>query len=87
MRLNESIIEGTALTWFGDMGYAIGHDPHMALGELATNDVFGLPPRISTPSSPNLDLSSPNLSSSSSCLVARSLVLPASSYALKEAMP
>lgn len=32
MRLNESVIEGDALTWFGDLGYVIGHGPHMAAG-------------------------------------------------------
>ena len=71
----------------GELDYAIAHGPHMAPGEPAADDVFGLPPRISIPSSPNLDLSSPNLSSSSSYLVARSSVLPTCSYDLKEVMP
>jgi len=61
MSLNESIVEDAALTWFGYLGYAIGHGPHMAPGEPAANDVFGLPPRISILRSPNLDLSSLNL--------------------------
>ena len=29
MNLNESIVDA-ALTWFGELGYAIGHGPHMA---------------------------------------------------------
>ena len=33
--LNESHVEDAALTWFGELGYAIGHGPHMAPGELA----------------------------------------------------
>ncbi len=33
--LNESIVEDAALTWFGEMGYAIGHGPHLAPGEPA----------------------------------------------------
>ncbi|MCE9552911.1 MAG: type I restriction endonuclease subunit R [Planctomycetes bacterium] len=33
--LNESIVEDAALTWFGELGYAIGHGPHMAPGEPA----------------------------------------------------
>jgi hypothetical protein len=87
MTLNESIVEEAALTWFGELGYAIAHGPDIAPGERAADDVFGLPPRISIPSSLNLNLSSPNLRSSASYLVARSSVLPASSYALKDAMP
>ena len=35
MSLNESIIEGTALTWFGELGYAVGHGPQLAPGEPA----------------------------------------------------
>ena len=31
---NESIIEDTALTWFGELGYAVGHEPHLAPGKL-----------------------------------------------------
>ena len=87
--INEFIVEDAALTWFGGLCYAVGHWSHLAHGEAiqARDNVFGLPPRISTPSSPNLDLSSPNMRSSSSCLVASSSVLPASSYALKEAIP
>jgi type I restriction enzyme R subunit len=34
--LNESIVEDTALTWFRELGYAIGHEPHLAPGEPAT---------------------------------------------------
>jgi type I restriction enzyme R subunit len=35
MSLNESIIEDAALTWFGELGYAIGQGPHLAPGEPA----------------------------------------------------
>jgi len=35
MSLNESIIESATLTWFGELGYAIGHGPHLAPGEPA----------------------------------------------------
>lgn len=34
--LTESIVEDAALTWFGELGYAVGHGPQMAPGELAT---------------------------------------------------
>ena len=78
--LNESIVQNAAMAWFGELGYAIGHEPHIAHGELRANDVLGLPSRISTPSSPILNLSLPKLRSCSS-------VLHASSYVLKEAMP
>ena len=33
--LNESHVEEAALEWFGDLGYAIGHEPHLAPGESA----------------------------------------------------
>lgn len=36
MSLNESHVEEAALTWFRELGYAVGHGPHMAPGELAT---------------------------------------------------
>lgn len=40
--LNESIVEDAALSWFGELGYAIGHGPHMAPGEpAAARDSFG----------------------------------------------
>lgn len=29
MKLNESIVEDAALSWFGERGYAIGHGPHL----------------------------------------------------------
>ena len=29
MSLNESIIEDAALTWFGELGYTIGHGAHL----------------------------------------------------------
>ncbi|MEI7681760.1 MAG: type I restriction endonuclease subunit R [Betaproteobacteria bacterium] len=35
MSLNESIVEDAALEWFGELGYAVGHGPQMAPGELA----------------------------------------------------
>jgi type I restriction enzyme, R subunit len=31
--LNESIVEDAALEWFGELGYAVGHGPHLAPGE------------------------------------------------------
>jgi type I restriction enzyme, R subunit len=40
--LTESIVEDAALTWFGELGYAIGHGPQMAPGEpAAERDSFG----------------------------------------------
>jgi len=40
--LNESTVEDAALSWFRDLGYAIGHGPHLAPGEPATErDSFG----------------------------------------------
>ena len=42
MSLNESIVEDATLTWFGELGYAIGHGPHIAPGEAAAErDSFG----------------------------------------------
>ncbi len=42
MSLNESIVEDAALTWFGELGYAVGHGPRIAPGEPATErDGFG----------------------------------------------
>ncbi len=35
MSLNESIVEDAALEWFGELGYSIGHGPHLAPGEPA----------------------------------------------------
>jgi type I restriction enzyme R subunit len=35
MNLTESIVEDAALTWFGELGYAVGHGPQMAPGEPA----------------------------------------------------
>ena len=35
MSLNESIVEDAALEWFGELGYAVGHGPHLAPGETA----------------------------------------------------
>ena len=42
MSLNESIVEEAALEWFGELGYAVGHGPHLAPGEpAAERDSFG----------------------------------------------
>lgn len=42
MSLNESIVENAALEWFGELGYEVGHGPHMAPGEpAAERDSFG----------------------------------------------
>jgi hypothetical protein len=35
MTLNESIVEDAALEWLGELGYAVGHGPHIAPGEPA----------------------------------------------------
>ena len=35
MSLNESIVEDAALEWFGELGYTLGHGPHLAPGEPA----------------------------------------------------
>jgi type I restriction enzyme R subunit len=35
MSLNESHVENAALEWFGELGYAVGHGPHLAPGETA----------------------------------------------------
>ena len=35
MTLNESIVEDAALEWFGELGYSVGHGPHLAPGESA----------------------------------------------------
>ena len=42
MSFNESIVEDAALSWFGELGYAIGHGPAMAPGEpAAERESFG----------------------------------------------
>ena len=42
MSLNESTVEDAALTWFGELGYAVGHGPQLAPGEpAAERDSFG----------------------------------------------
>ena len=43
MTLNEATLEAAALTWFGEMGYAIAHGPHIAPGEpAAERDSFSV---------------------------------------------
>jgi hypothetical protein len=32
MTFNESTVEDAALTWFGELGYAVAHGPHLAPG-------------------------------------------------------
>lgn len=42
MNLNESVVEDAALTWFDELGYAVGHGPHIAPGEAnAERNSFG----------------------------------------------
>jgi type I restriction enzyme R subunit len=42
MSLNESIVEEAALGWFAELGYSVGHGPHLAPGEpAAERDSFG----------------------------------------------
>ncbi len=42
MSLNESHVEDAALEWFGELGYTVGHGPHLAPGEpAAERDSFG----------------------------------------------
>ena len=41
-QLNESTVEDAALTWFGELGYEVGHGPHLAPDEPAVEqDSFG----------------------------------------------
>ena len=35
MTINESIVEDAAIEWFGELGYAVGHGPHIAPDEPA----------------------------------------------------
>jgi len=37
--INESIVEDAALEWFGALGYAVAHGPHLAPGEPAAERV------------------------------------------------
>ena len=39
MAINESVIEDATLEWFAELGYAIGHGPHIAPGEPAAERV------------------------------------------------
>ena len=42
MSLNKSIIKEAAFEWFAELGYAVGHGPQMAPGEVAAErDTFG----------------------------------------------
>ena len=36
--LTESIVEDAALTWCGELGYAVGHGPQLAPGEMGAVD-------------------------------------------------
>jgi hypothetical protein len=36
MSLSESVVEDAALTWFRELGCAVGHGPHLAPREPAT---------------------------------------------------
>ena len=33
--MNETVVEDAALSWFEELGYAVGHGPHLAPGEAA----------------------------------------------------
>src|SRR5439155_2445978 len=33
--LDEAIVEDAALSWLGELGYAVAHAPHLAPGEIA----------------------------------------------------
>lgn len=35
-KVDESIVEDAALTWFGELGHSIGHGPLLAPGETAS---------------------------------------------------
>ena len=40
--MNETVVENAALSWFEELGYAVGHGPHLAPGEpAAERDSFG----------------------------------------------
>jgi type I restriction enzyme, R subunit len=42
MTFNESTVEDAALTWFGELGYAVAHGPNLAPGEpVSERDGFG----------------------------------------------
>jgi type I restriction enzyme, R subunit len=40
LSLSESIVEDTALTWFRELGYAVGHGPQIAPAEPAAVPAF-----------------------------------------------
>jgi hypothetical protein len=42
MSLNESIIEDAPLTWFGELGYAVGRGPHLALSATLSQMLSGI---------------------------------------------
>ena len=42
MNLNESHVEESALSWFQELGYAIGHGPHLAQEEPEEKWRFGV---------------------------------------------
>jgi hypothetical protein len=37
MSLNESIVEDASLEWFGELGYAVGHEKKLTPVELAVS--------------------------------------------------
>ena len=42
MEVKEPLVEDAALTWFDELGYAVGHGPQLASGEpAAERDSFG----------------------------------------------
>ena len=87
MSLNESHVEDAALTWFGELGYAVGHGAiyHLPGEAIPTpEDVFGPPARISVARSPNLASGLIKVSASSPDLKMSSPDLAASSPDLEE---
>ena len=42
MSLNETHVEDAALSWFQELGYAIGRGPHLAPGEPEEKRRFGV---------------------------------------------
>ena len=40
MTLNESIVEAFTLEWFGELGYAGGHGPHLPASEQTVHSAW-----------------------------------------------